>query len=68
MIDLAQAERFVELLTGRPDTPVVVQWFDDNHIRADPNLAGKTTGSVAQLAARLSRINDIGCGVFVQIN
>lgn len=62
------AERFVELLTGRPDTIVVLQCFDDSKVRADPKLARALVGTVKQHAAMLSKANDNGCGIFIQIN
>jgi len=67
MIDLDEAERFIDALTGAPDTPVVIQVFDDDKIRADKRLAFVRIGPVRKFAAALSKANDNGCGIFLQI-
>ncbi len=67
-IDLTEARKFVEILTGSAKTPVIASWFDDNKARSDRMLAGVVYGPIDEHAARLAKANTNGCGVFVQVN
>ncbi len=68
-IDAQEAERFITWLTGAPDTPCVFQVFeDDKTLPKNEQRARIFIGSLGRHLRELSRWNDAGCGVGVQIN
>src|SRR6266850_6476386 len=65
--NLAQAEAFVIALTGNSNTILTLQIIDDTVAkRRDFNRV--LTGSIGQLWPIVSRLNQAGAGIFVQIN
>lgn len=69
--DLEQARRFVECLTGSADTPVTFQTFPDGPDTTDSERRTLTRimhGTVADNASELTRLNELGAGVFMVVN
>ena len=65
--NLAEAAHFLKLLDPEA-TEFTFQTFDDNADRDDKSLVRVLHGSLEQLAARLSRLNAKGAGIFITIN
>lgn len=64
--DRAQAERFIEALTGSSDTPVTFQTFRDDQNR--PELARVIHGTLDECWDRLVGLNESGQGIFTMAN
>lgn len=75
--DLDQARRFLAILDpnadmrslfdDRPDG-FTFQTFDDNKIRKDRSLARVRNKTLDQVSLELTRLNNLGAGIFVTIN
>lgn len=65
-IDLAEAERFLDVLAE--GEPVTFQTFDDDADRKQKSLARILHGTLEEHAAELTRLNQRGAGVFVMVN
>ena len=68
MIDLQQAEAFIEALTGDRTAECVFQVADDDLTRKSRDLTAVLIGTVRGLAGKLSDYNDRGGAIYVQIN
>ncbi len=67
MIDLAQALRFIEALTGEAETPTTFQAFDDSKQKRG-ELARVIHGSLGDVVGVLSDLQRRGAGIFVTVN
>lgn len=66
-IDLAEAQRFLDVLA--PDEDVTFQTFADTpHLSGKQRLIRVLHGRLKDHAAELSRLNDLGAGVFFMVN
>jgi hypothetical protein len=63
---LGEAERFLILL-DETATEFTFQTFDDNRDRKDPKLARILHGTLAEHAETLTRLNNLGAGIFVMV-
>ena len=66
--DIDLASKYIELLTGQPDTPVTFQTFDQDSERKSPRLNRILHGSLTGHAQELIRLNQLGSGIFVMVN
>jgi DNA polymerase len=65
--DRAETDRFLALLDSTT-TQFTFQTFDDNKERKSPKLARVLHGTLDEHFAELTRLNNLGAGVFVTIN
>ncbi|HEX7600616.1 MAG TPA: DNA-primase RepB domain-containing protein [Polyangiaceae bacterium] len=68
--DLAQARAYLGILTGEVDPIVTFQTFSDRKTKGAKRdmLARVLHGTLRQRAAELSRLNEVGAGIFVMVN
>ena len=67
-VDLNQAARLVELLTGRKDPEVTFQTFDDDKGRNDPALEQVLHGTLNHHAEKLCELNRLGAAICISVN
>jgi RecA-family ATPase len=65
-ISLGEAERFLTLL-DETAIEFTFQTFDDNRDREDPKLVRILHGTLAEHAETLTRLNNLGAGIFVMV-
>src|SRR6266851_2890822 len=64
----SEAEKFLQALTGSPNSKVSFQSFDDDKDRKNPKLARVLQGTLSEHWGELVLLNEDGAGVFVMVN
>lgn len=67
-VDLELSSQFLRSLTGSDERPVTFQTFPDRSKTSGIKLTRVLHGTLAEHAAELTRLNNLGAGIFVVVN
>lgn len=66
-LDFTQARAFIQVLTGSPDSTIVLQTADDTSAKRK-ELIRVVVGKLSDLADLLTKLNTLGAGIWLQVN